>query len=170
MFSVRPRRDLAPRTPRASAVAPAIEALEGRQLLSYSPFGSLPDLSVTAQAGAIAAYGGPITVTLDVQNLGASSTVEPLNLQPGSPSTADAPPSHVGVYLLRTPNSHPGGSLRQARSSRRANAACIRIRCGTFHNNHKRRSDFVEYEERWRDQHRQPVGLFERKILGQYFA
>lgn len=82
--------------------------------MSYAPIGSQPDLTVTAQAGAIAAYGGPLTVTLDVQNLGASSTIEPLNLQPGSPSTADSAPSHVGVYLLRTRNSRIGsaGSIR----------------------------------------------------------
>jgi len=108
--SERPRRDLAPRTPRAAAVSPALEALEGRRLLSYSPIGSLPDLRVTPQAGAIATYGGPITVTIDVQNLGASSTVEPLSLEPGAPSTADAPPSNVGVYMLRTPHTRIGGA------------------------------------------------------------
>lgn len=108
MFSQRPRRDLAARNRRA-ALRPETETLEGRQLLSYSPIGSLPDLTVTAQAGAIATYGGPITVTLDVRNLGSSSMIEPLNLQPGSPSTADAGPSHVGVYLLRSSRSHPGG-------------------------------------------------------------
>ena len=43
MFSQRPRRDLAARNRRA-ALRPATEALEGRQLLSYSPIGSLPDL------------------------------------------------------------------------------------------------------------------------------
>ena len=109
MFSQRSRRDHAARNRRA-AVRLETEALEGRQLLSYSPLGSLPDLTVTGQAGAIAAYGGPLTVTLDVRNLGAASTIEPLNLQPGSTSTADAGPSHVGVYLLRTPHARPGGA------------------------------------------------------------
>ena len=108
MFSQRPRRDFAARNRRA-AVRPETEALEGRQLLSYSPIGSLPDLTVTAQAGAIAAYGGPISVTLDVRNLGASSLVEPLALQPGAVSTADAGPSHVGVYLLKNKHVHAGG-------------------------------------------------------------
>src|SRR3954451_8116053 len=86
-----------------------LEALEGRQLLSYSPIGSLPDLVVTAQAGPIATYGGPITVTLDVRNLGASSTVEPLNLAQGATSTATAAPSHVGVSLVSGPRGKPGG-------------------------------------------------------------
>lgn len=109
MFSQRPRRDLAARNRRA-ALRPRTEMLEGRQLLSYSPIGSLPDLTVTAQAGAIAAYGGPIAVTLDVRNLGASTLIEPLNLQPGSFSTADAGPSRVGVYLLRNARALPGGA------------------------------------------------------------
>jgi hypothetical protein len=107
VFSQRPRRDFAARNRRA-ALRPETEALEGRQLLSYSPIGSLPDLTATGQAGAIAAYGGPLSVTVDVRNLGASSQVEPLSLQPGAVSTADAGPSHVGVYLLRTPHTHPG--------------------------------------------------------------
>lgn len=113
MFPERPRRDrdrsLAARARRAEL---RLESLEGRQLLSYSPIGSLPDLTVSAQAGAIAAYGGPISVTLDVRNLGASSTIEPLNLEPGATSTADATASHVGVYLLRGPNARLGSGIR----------------------------------------------------------
>ncbi len=86
-----------------------VEALEMRQLLTYSPIGSLPSLQVSAQAGAIAAYGGPITVTLDVSNVGASSTVEPLNLAPDSTSTADAPAGRLDVFLLPNRRTRPGG-------------------------------------------------------------
>lgn len=97
------------RAGRPRAAKAGLEALEGRQLLTYSPIGSLPQLVVSGQSGAIAAYGGPITVTLDVSNQGASSVVEPLNLEPDATSTADAAPGRVGVYLLRNRNARPGG-------------------------------------------------------------
>ena len=61
-----------------SPAAFGLEALESRQLLTYSPLGSPPDLVVTGETGAIAAYGGPISVALDVSNIGASSLIEPL--------------------------------------------------------------------------------------------
>src|SRR5438105_4542509 len=70
---------------RPDRIAP--ERLEGRELLSYSPLGfSLPDLTVTGRAAPIAAYGGPLAVEVDVRNLGASSLIEPLNLEPGAGS------------------------------------------------------------------------------------
>ncbi|MDB5351918.1 MAG: hypothetical protein JWN86_3165 [Planctomycetota bacterium] len=105
----RPSRETtAPR--RRLASISGVEALETRQLLAYSPIGSLPDLTVTGQAGATITYGGPLTVTVDVRNLGANSLTEPLALEPNAPSTADSAPSHVGVYLLRTAHTKPGGA------------------------------------------------------------
>lgn len=92
------------RTRRAGSPRPAVEGLEVRQLLSYSPLGfSLPDLTVTGVAAPVAAYSHTLTVSVDVRNLGASSTVEPLALQPGAVSSADAPPSEVTVFLSRSP-------------------------------------------------------------------
>jgi hypothetical protein len=80
--------------------------------LSYSPLGfSLPDLVVTGISAPVAAYEGPITVSVDVRNLGASSITEPLNLAQGAPSSADAPPSTVGVFISR--NRHGRGPLVQ---------------------------------------------------------
>lgn len=114
MFALRfgrPRREsLATQRRRRGTAISAIEGLEGRQLLSYSPIGSLPDLTVTGQAGPTAAYGGPLTVTVDVRNLGANSLTEPLALAAGAPSTADSLPSHVGVYLLKSARDKPGGA------------------------------------------------------------
>jgi hypothetical protein len=73
-------------------------------VLSYSPIGSLPDLTGVASVPPVAAYGGEITIEVDVSNIGASSLVEPLALVPGSTSLADAPASIIGVYLSR--NAH----------------------------------------------------------------
>jgi hypothetical protein len=110
VYSQRPRRNLTARNRRAAVTTTCLEALETRQLMAYSPIGSLPDLTVTGQAGAIAAYGQPISVILNVHNLGASSTIEPLNLEPNATSSADAGPSHVGVYLLRNSRVKAGGA------------------------------------------------------------
>jgi hypothetical protein len=80
--------------------------------MAYSPFGySLPQLAVSGYGPTTAAWGGPITIDVTVQNQGASSLVEPLDLAPGSTantlntpagvstnSTADAPPTTVDVY------------------------------------------------------------------------
>ncbi len=86
-----------------------LECLEGRQLLAFSPLGfSLPDLIVSGTSSASAAYGRDVSVTVDVQNIGASSMIEPLALQPGAVSTADAPPSTVGVFLTPRQNSLRG--------------------------------------------------------------
>ncbi len=87
----------------------ALECLEGRQLLAFSPLGfSLPDLIVSGTSSPLAAYGRDVSVTVNVQNIGASSLTEPLALQPGAVSTADAPPSTVGVFLTPRPNSLRG--------------------------------------------------------------
>lgn len=87
----------------------ALERLEGRQLLAFSPLGfSLPDLIVSGTSSPLASYGRDVSVTVDVQNIGASSLIEPLALQPGAVSTADAPPSTVGVFLTPRQNSLRG--------------------------------------------------------------
>ncbi len=87
----------------------ALECLEGRQLLAFSPLGfSLPDLIVSGTSSPLASYGRDVSVTVDVQNIGASSLIEPLALQPGAVSTADAPPSTVGVFLTPRQNSLRG--------------------------------------------------------------
>ena len=86
-----------------------LECLEGRQLLAFSPLGfSLPDLIVSGTSSPLASYGNDVSVTVDVQNIGASSLIEPLALQPGAVSTADAPPSTVGVFLTPRRNSLRG--------------------------------------------------------------
>jgi hypothetical protein len=86
-----------------------VERLEPRALLAWSPLGfSLPDLTVQGLAAPVASYGGPLTVTVEVDNLGSSTMTEPLSLQPGATSSADAPPSQVGVFLGRSPHFGPG--------------------------------------------------------------
>lgn len=91
--------------PRKNSKVGLVERLEDRQLMAYSPLGySLPDLTVSGTVAPTAAYGHDLAIRLDVRNLGASSLYEPLALEPGAPSTADAPPSHVGVFISRTPH------------------------------------------------------------------
>ena len=83
----------------------ALERLETRTVLNYTALGSsLPDLTVVGSVPAVAAYGGPITLQVDVSNIGHSSMVEPFALVPNSVSTADAQPSIVGVYLSTNPH------------------------------------------------------------------
>lgn len=103
----------------------ALENLEGRQLLSYSSLGySLPDLRISATAGKVAAWGGTLSVTALVQNIGASTIVEPLSQTPYNqvvlgpdgnpvppfaiPSTASAPDSIINVILSPRPRSLAG--------------------------------------------------------------
>lgn len=82
------------------------ECLEGRELLAFSPLGmSLPDLTVTGFASPAASWGGPLTVTVNVRNLGASTTIEPLATFQGSPSSGDAAASTVSVVAVRNPHS-----------------------------------------------------------------
>lgn len=111
MFRFRAKSPRPDRSVRNHAAVPAlVERLESRQLLTYSPLGrSLPDLTVDGQTPPLAAYGGPITVTVDVDNLGANSMVDPINQEQGAPTTADAGPSVVGVYLSTNPHGlYPG--------------------------------------------------------------
>lgn len=88
------------------------ERLEGRQLMAYTALGySLPDLTVTGYAAPTAAYGGGLAVTVDVQNLGASTLTDPLAQEPGSLAHADAGPTTVAVYI--SPTRHFGkGSVK----------------------------------------------------------
>jgi hypothetical protein len=88
--------------------------------LSFSTLGySLPDLVISGEAGPRAAWGGILNVSVYLQNIGASTTTEPLDQLPASEqqaagslynstSTADAPDSTVGVFLSRSPKSLKG--------------------------------------------------------------
>ena len=73
--------------------------------MSYTSLGvSLPDLTISAAAAPAASWDGPIAVSVNVRNIGASTFDEPLALAPGSISSADAPPSTVTVYAARNPH------------------------------------------------------------------
>src|SRR5262249_19235284 len=77
--------------------------------MAYSPLlSSLPDLTVPRFASPAASRGGPLTVTVNVSTLGASTIIEPLALAPGSTSAADAPPSTVTVYATLNPHTNRG--------------------------------------------------------------
>jgi hypothetical protein len=93
--------------------------------MAYSSLGaSLPDLQVSATAGPVASWGSPLSLSIRILNTGASTMVEPLSQVPTSeltvgpdgqtvppfaiPSSADAPPSVMGVYLTRRPRSMAG--------------------------------------------------------------
>jgi hypothetical protein len=98
----------------------APEQLESRALLAFSSLGfSLPDLTITGQAGPRAAWGGVLDVSALLQNIGASTITEPLSQAPatqaptpgspyGSTSTADAGDSTVAVLLSRSSRSLKG--------------------------------------------------------------
>jgi hypothetical protein len=65
----------------------ALEVLEERTLLSFSNLGfSLPDLKITGEAGPRAAWGGSLVVSAYLQNIGASTTTEPMS-QAGATDT-----------------------------------------------------------------------------------
>lgn len=67
--------------------------------MAYTPLGySLPDLTVQGFTAPTAAWDSPLTVTIDVKNTGSSTLIEPLALQPGATSTADAGPTQVAVF------------------------------------------------------------------------
>lgn len=94
--------------------------LEQRTLLAFSQLGfSLPNLAVSGQVGPRAAWGGVLDVSVLLQNIGASTTTEPLSQVPatqpatpgspyGSTSTADAPDTVVAVLVTRSPKSLRG--------------------------------------------------------------
>jgi hypothetical protein len=98
----------------------ALEVLEERTLLSFSNLGfSLPDLKVSGEAGPRAAWGGTIVVSAYLQNIGASTTTEPMS-QAGatnttatgslysSASASNAPNSTVNVLISPTSKSLKG--------------------------------------------------------------
>ncbi len=90
-----------------------MEALETRQLMNYSPLGSsYPDLVVQGAAPPVAAYGAPITVSVDLANLGSSTVIEPTNLAPGNQGTSGAPASTIGVFLSRNPRMLTGTAIK----------------------------------------------------------
>ena len=61
----------------------ALESLEKRTLLTFSTLGySLPDLTITGEAGPRASWGGTIDVSVYLANIGASSTTEPMSQLP----------------------------------------------------------------------------------------
>jgi hypothetical protein len=108
----RTRRSGRDRDRRRPDIAVKVEALEGRQLLAYSPLGaSLPDLTVQGFASLVTAWGSPISVTVNVNNIGVATMLEPLALAPGSTGSADAPASVVGVFASRYPHSLKGSVL-----------------------------------------------------------
>ena len=88
--------------------------------MAYSPFGySLPELAVTGYAATAASWGGSLSVDVTVQNQGASSLIEPLDLAPAvinpdtgavSPtvSTADSAATTVDVFASAKPNATSG--------------------------------------------------------------
>ncbi len=68
--------------------------------MTASPLGiSQPDLTVTGFSAPVAAWGGPFSVTVDVQNLGTSATIQPLSLETGAVSPADSTPTQIAVFL-----------------------------------------------------------------------
>jgi len=91
--------------------------------LSFSNLGfSLPDLTISGEAGPRAAWGGTLDVSVYLQNIGASTTTEPLSqaapfdtLSPSSPyssvSASDAPASTVEVFLSPTRRSLKGAVI-----------------------------------------------------------
>jgi hypothetical protein len=76
------------------------ESLETRALMAFSPLGfSPPDLTVSGWTAPVAAWGGPLAVHVEADNIGASSIIQPLNLAQGAGSAADSGPTTVDVYV-----------------------------------------------------------------------
>ena len=90
----------------------ALESLETRQLMAYSAFGySLPQLSITGYTAPVASLGSYVAVDVKVENLGASSLVEPASLAPGSLSSADVINTSVQIYGSASRNGKSGRIL-----------------------------------------------------------
>ena len=76
------------------------ESLETRALMAFSPLGfSPPDLTVSGWTAPVAAWGGPLAIHVEADNIGASSIIEPLNMAQGAGSAADSAPTTVDVYV-----------------------------------------------------------------------
>jgi hypothetical protein len=60
----------------------------------------------------VAAYGAPITVSVDLANLGSSTVIEPTFLAPGVQGTSGAPASTIGVFLSRNPRMLTGTAIK----------------------------------------------------------
>ncbi len=120
MFPTDSRRERRSGRPRRRPDRIAVEGLETRQLMTYSPLGySLPNLAVTGYAAQEAAWGGSFAVNVTVQNQGASSLIEPTHLSPITtdpdtgdvsitPSTADAAATKIDVFASTKPNATTG--------------------------------------------------------------
>jgi len=103
----------------------ALERLEARELMAFSNLGfSLSDLIITGQAGPKAAWGGEISVSGFLQNIGASTITEPTEQAPTSElnpagsglnstnsSTADAPDTSIAILISPHRNSLRGSIL-----------------------------------------------------------
>lgn len=109
MFSRESRRTRRSGRDRRRPDLAALERLEGRELLAYSSLGfSLPDLTVSGFASPTASWGGPVTVTVDVKNIGAATLPEPLSLTQNAVSPTDAIASEVAVYAVKSARSLQG--------------------------------------------------------------
>ncbi len=107
---------------RRPGLAPQIDALEGRQLLTLTapgfvstPLGvTAPDLAVTRAFTSPATTDlGQLAVAAEVANLATSETREPLNLGIQVPTSADAPASTLGVFAnVRLPGGRSLPPLR----------------------------------------------------------
>ena len=120
MSSKESHRERRTARPRRRPERVAVEGLETRQLMTFSAFGfSLPDLSVSGYAAPTAAWGGPLTIDVNVLNSGASSLVEPTHLPPGligtpdtqGASNANSPATTVQVFAFPTPGGKAGSVL-----------------------------------------------------------
>jgi hypothetical protein len=68
--------------------------------MAFSPIGfSPPDLTVSGSAAPLAAWGGPLAIHIEADNIGAASMVAPLALAPGSLSPTTSAPTTVDVYI-----------------------------------------------------------------------
>ncbi|MBX6311661.1 MAG: hypothetical protein IRY99_01865 [Isosphaeraceae bacterium] len=97
-----------------------LEPLEDRDLPAVGPLGvAQPDLTVSGTTGPIAAWGGPLGIHLDVRNLGASSTPEPLALSPGAHAAADVvTPNNQPVQVLVFASKRPRFGAHNLRRGR----------------------------------------------------
>jgi len=90
----------------------ALERLEARELLAFSDLGfSLPDLIISGEAGRRAAWGGTLSISGFLQNIGASTITEPTQQKPLATSTSDAPATSIAVFISPHRHSLKGSML-----------------------------------------------------------